>query len=164
MTIEQFLRDLDEVVELVKRRFHKDKVVLLGHSWGTVLGTIYSFRHPEKVSAYVGVAQISNNLEDARLPCEFATTQTHERADDNALRELQAICPSPRSVDDRLALGRRVERFGGMFHGDLSTGKLIWGALCTDEANLIDLVKFGRGNRFSLNHLESENSRLKLDA
>lgn len=32
MTIAQFLRDLDEVVELVKRRFDKDKVVLLGHS------------------------------------------------------------------------------------------------------------------------------------
>ena len=50
MTIEQFLRDLDEVVELVKRRFHKDKVVLLGHSWGTALGTIYSFRHPKKLA------------------------------------------------------------------------------------------------------------------
>lgn len=164
MTIEQFLRDLDEVVELVKRRFHKDKVVLLGHSWGTALGTIYSFRRPEKVSAYVGVAQISNNQEGARLSCEFATAQAHERADDNALRELQEICPSPRSVDDRLALGRRVERFGGTFHGDLSTGKLIWAALCTDEANLIDLVKFGQGNRFSLGLLESENQRLKLDA
>lgn len=50
-----------------------------------------------------------------------------------------------------------------MFHGDLSTGNLIWAALRTDEANVIDLVKFGQGNRFSLNHLESENSCLKLD-
>lgn len=55
MTIEQFLRDLDGVVDLVKQRFHKDKVVLLGHSWGTALGTIYLFRYPEKVGVYVGV-------------------------------------------------------------------------------------------------------------
>jgi pimeloyl-ACP methyl ester carboxylesterase len=60
MTIAQFLRDLDEVVELVKRRFDKDKVVLLGHSWGTVLGTIYAYQHPEKVSAYVSIAQITD--------------------------------------------------------------------------------------------------------
>ena len=55
-----------------------------------------------------------------------------------------------------------MERFGGVFHGDLSTGKLIWAALCTGEANLVDLVKFGQGNRFSLEHLEKENARVNL--
>jgi proline iminopeptidase len=33
MNIAQFVRDLDEVVELVRRRFGKDKVILLPHSW-----------------------------------------------------------------------------------------------------------------------------------
>lgn len=56
MTIAQFLRDLDELVDLVRRRFGQDKVVLLGHSWGTVLGTIYAHEHPRKVAAYVGTA------------------------------------------------------------------------------------------------------------
>jgi pimeloyl-ACP methyl ester carboxylesterase len=37
MTIDRFVRDLDEVVEIVRRRFQKDRVVLLGHSWGTAL-------------------------------------------------------------------------------------------------------------------------------
>jgi len=55
-----------------------------------------------------------------------------------------------------------VERFGGIFHTNLSTGKLIWTALNTDEANLIDLIKFGQGNRFSLVQLENEISRLNL--
>lgn len=162
MTLEQFLSDLDEVVELVRQRFHKDKVVLLGHSWGTALGTIYSYRHPEKVSAYAGVAQIANNMEGARRSCEFALAEAERRANDNALNELRAFCPLLRSVDDRLTLGGWVEHFGGMFHGDLSTGKLIWSALNTDEANLVDLIKFGQGNRFSLIHLEAENARLDL--
>ena len=82
----------------------------------------------------------------------------------NALREFTNLSFAAIGGTIGLALGRRVERFGGTFHGDLSTGKLIWAALCTDEANLIDLVKFGQGNRFSLNHLESENPCLKLDA
>ena len=55
-----------------------------------------------------------------------------------------------------------VERFGGTFHGDLSTGRLIWSALGTDEANWVDLVKFGQGNRFSLTHLWQEFSSLDL--
>ena len=57
-----------------------------------------------------------------------------------------------------------MERFGGIFHTNLSTGKLIWSALNTDEANLIDLIKFGQGNRFSLVQLENEISRLNLSA
>jgi pimeloyl-ACP methyl ester carboxylesterase len=61
MTIEQLLSDLNEVVELVRRRFHQERVVLLGHSWGTILGTMYAHRHPQKVAAYVGVAQIADN-------------------------------------------------------------------------------------------------------
>jgi proline iminopeptidase len=40
-------------------------------------------------------------------------------------------------------------------------GKLIWAALTTDEANLVDLVKFGRGNRFSWTELWCEISQLK---
>ena len=67
MTIAQFVRDLDEVVELVRRRFGKDKVVLLAHSWGTVLGTIYAARYPEKVSVYVGIAQVANAPQGHRL-------------------------------------------------------------------------------------------------
>jgi len=162
MTVAQFLRDLDEVVTLVRRRFDKDKVVLLGHSWGTVLGTIYAHEHPQNVAAYVGIAQISDMARGAQLSYEFALSEAIKRGHRSAIAELRAINPSPTSVDERLTLGKWVERFGGAFHANLSTGNLIWAALSTDEANLIDLVKFGQGNRFSLTRLEGEISRLNL--
>jgi proline iminopeptidase len=163
MTIAQLVRDLDEVVELVKQRFDKEKVVLVGHSWGTVLGTIYASRYPEKVSAYVGVAQIADVPEGRRLSYDFALSEAKKRENAKAVSELEAIGPPPyASVDERLATARWVERFGGTFHADMSTGKLIWAALNTDEANLVDLVKFGRGNRFSLVQLEDQISRLDL--
>lgn len=163
MTMDQFVQDLDEVVDLVRRRFGKDKVVLLGQSWGTVLGTLYASRHPEKVAAYVGVAQMADTAQARRLSYAFALSEAQKRENAKALSELQEIGPPPyASVDDMLTVGTWVERFGGMFHGDLSTGKLIWAALGTDEANLVDLVKFGQGNRFSLEQLEDEISQLNL--
>lgn len=63
MTVAQVLSDLDEVVQLAKHCFNKNKVVLLGHSWGTVLGTRYPYRAPENVAAYVGIAQILPRLD-----------------------------------------------------------------------------------------------------
>jgi pimeloyl-ACP methyl ester carboxylesterase len=163
MTVAQFLRDLDEVVDLVRRRFHKKKVVLIGHSWGTVLGTIYAWQHPEKIAAYVGVAQVADVPEQRRLSYEFALSQARKRGDQEAIAELLPLGPQPHTVSALLTVGKWTERFGGTFHADLSTGKLIWVALNTDEADLTDLVRFGLGNRFSLESLEGEISGLRLD-
>jgi proline iminopeptidase len=162
MTIARLVRDLDELVDSVRSRFSADRVVLLGHSWGTVLGTLYARDHPEKVAAYVGVAQIADFAEGERVSLAWALRQARDRRDERALRALSAMAPAPRSVADELELGRWVERFGGMRRGGLSTGKLIWAALRTDEASLVDLVKFGRGNRFSLEALRPEYSRVDL--
>jgi pimeloyl-ACP methyl ester carboxylesterase len=51
MNVEQFIADLDELVELVRKRLGKSKVTILGHSWGTALGVFYAARFPEKVDA-----------------------------------------------------------------------------------------------------------------
>lgn len=163
MSIAQFVRDLDEVVEQVRSRFNKEKVVLAAHSWGTVPGIIYASRYPEKVSAYMGIAQVADVPEGRRLSYDFALSEAKKRENANAISELEVIGPPPyASVDERLMTGKWVERFGGTFHARLSTGRLIWSALNTDEANLIDLIRFGQGNRFSLVQLEDEISRLNL--
>jgi proline iminopeptidase len=105
MTIGQFQRDLDEVVDLVRQRFGKDRVILLGHSWGTVLGIIYAYEYPEKVAAYVGVAQIANFAEGERLSSEWALAQAIQRDNRRAIADLRAVSPRPRSVDDELTKG-----------------------------------------------------------
>jgi pimeloyl-ACP methyl ester carboxylesterase len=163
MTIDQFVRDLDDVVELVRERFDKDRVVLLGHSWGSALGLLYAARHPAKVAAYVGVGQVADMREGERLSYEFALREARRRGHDDAIEALVKIGPPPHTVDQMLTSRKWVERFGGSFHADLSTGKLIWAALQTDEANLVDLIKFGRGNRFSLEHLWDEFRAFDID-
>ena len=163
MTIDRFVRDLDDVVELVRERFDKDRVVLLGHSWGSALGLMYAARHPAKVAAYVGVGQVADMREGERLSYEFALREARRRGHDDAVEALVKIGAPPHAVDQMLTSRKWVERFGGSFHADLSTGKLIWAALQTDEANLIDLIKFGRGNRFSLEHLWDEFRAFDID-
>ena len=54
----QALEDLDNLVDYALNRFGKDKVIILGHSYGTILGSEYVKLHPEKVSAYIGAAQV----------------------------------------------------------------------------------------------------------
>ncbi len=55
---EQAKEDLDDLVNYALERFGQDKVIILGHSYGTILGSEYVLEHPEKVSAYIGAAQV----------------------------------------------------------------------------------------------------------
>jgi proline iminopeptidase len=162
MTIARMEADLDELVEHVRGRFGKERVVLVAHSWGTVLGTRYAARHPAKVAAYVGIAQIADFAEGERISRQWAFERAIERGHGRAIGALIAMGPIPRTVEEQLEKGRWVEAFGGMYHAGLSTPKLIREALRTEEADLVDLWKFGRGNAFSLSSLRDEYSQVDL--
>ena len=60
LTIEQLLSDTNEVIDYLRERFDQEKIIIIGQSWGTVLGMDYINARPEKVAAYIGVGQVTN--------------------------------------------------------------------------------------------------------
>lgn len=56
------LDDLHCTVAYLKKKYHTDKILLLGHSWGSVLGSAYVQRYGSTVSAYIGMGQVVNML------------------------------------------------------------------------------------------------------
>ncbi len=52
------LSDLDELVDYLRSTYHQERVIIVGHSWGTILGVRYVADNCDKVSAYVGVGQV----------------------------------------------------------------------------------------------------------
>ena len=56
-TFEQALKDVDELVNYLCKRFSKEKVIIMGHSYGTLLGVSYVHKYPEKVDKYIGIGQ-----------------------------------------------------------------------------------------------------------
>ena len=57
-TVERLLSDLDELVDALRARDGRDRLFLLGHSWGSLLGGLYALRRPEKLSAWLPVSQM----------------------------------------------------------------------------------------------------------
>ena len=43
-TVERLLSDLDELVDALRARYGRDRLFLLGHSWGSLLGGLYALR------------------------------------------------------------------------------------------------------------------------
>ena len=60
MTIAQMTKDGTAVADYVRKRLHKDKIILLGHSWGSLLGVHMVEARPDLFSVYVGTGQIAN--------------------------------------------------------------------------------------------------------
>ncbi len=60
LTIDRLVTDMDELVNYLCERFYKDKIIIMGQSWGTVLGMEYLNKNPQKVTAYIGIGQVTD--------------------------------------------------------------------------------------------------------
>jgi pimeloyl-ACP methyl ester carboxylesterase len=90
MTLEQFVSDTLEVTNYLRNRFGKEKIYLMGHSGGTFVGIQAAARAPESYHAYVGVAQMSDQLESERRAYEYMLRQFREKGNEDMVEELEA--------------------------------------------------------------------------
>ncbi|TFW15630.1 alpha/beta hydrolase [Massilia arenosa] len=150
LTMEAVLADLHLVVTHLLRATGRTRLVLLGHSWGSALAFQYAQRHPETVALVAGTGQVADMRAGERLSWEYARAQAAQRRATVAQRNLGGIGPPPHTVERMLVARHWVERFGGTFANGMSTGDLVWGALRRPETSLLDLWRFGAGNRRSL--------------
>ena len=58
LSLDILLEDLKQTVEYIKQKYATDRIFLLGHSWGTMLGTQYIIRYPQTVAGYIGYGQV----------------------------------------------------------------------------------------------------------
>jgi len=161
MTIERFLADFDELVEAVCKRLGKNKVAILGHSWGSALGVLYAARFPEKVAAYVGSGQIGDWMRGEALSYAFALSEAHRLNHHQAVTKLRAIGPPPHTAQSVWTERTWLQRLEGQM-GIKALWKIGRIVLSSPEASILDLPKALRGFRFSLDSLWAEVSRLNL--
>jgi pimeloyl-ACP methyl ester carboxylesterase len=60
LTLERQVADGIELAEALNIRFPKNRVILLGHSWGTIIGTGMVRKRPDLFDAYVGTGQVAS--------------------------------------------------------------------------------------------------------
>jgi pimeloyl-ACP methyl ester carboxylesterase len=97
MSAERMLEDVHEVTAYVKKRLNKDKIILMGHSWGTVLGTMAVQTFPEDYSAYIGVAQILNMADNERVGYERVLELAKAAGNQKDVEVLESVAPYPPS-------------------------------------------------------------------
>lgn len=87
--------DAIELIELLRKKYGQRKVILLGHSWGSVVGLMVAQKRPDLLYAYVGVGQLINFRENERVGYAWTLAEARRRGDAKAVAALEGIAPYP---------------------------------------------------------------------
>ncbi|HKJ10852.1 MAG TPA: alpha/beta fold hydrolase, partial [Ornithinimicrobium sp.] len=95
LTLNRSVDDTLEVTDYLRERFDRDRIYLVGQSWGSTLGVLAAQAAPQKYSAFVGVGQMVSQRETDQIYYDD-TLAWAERTDRPELaEELQQIGPPP---------------------------------------------------------------------
>ena len=86
----QLVSDIVEVTNYLRKRFGREKIYLMGHSGGTFMGIQAAAQAPELYHAYIGVAQMSNQLESERLAYGYMLQRFRDDGNTEMVRRLEA--------------------------------------------------------------------------
>jgi pimeloyl-ACP methyl ester carboxylesterase len=158
ITFARMEADAQEVVQYLRATYRKDKIFVLGHSWGSMLGLELAHEHPEWLYGYVGMGQMILTRESERLGYEATLGAARAAHDAQAVQELEAIAPYP-EADGALPLAKLdVERKWSVKFGGLSWRRdnygYYWraGALSPDYGDA-DLEAIDKGSALTLPRL-----------
>jgi pimeloyl-ACP methyl ester carboxylesterase len=150
MNIAQFVADTRELTSYLLKKFHQDRLVLVGHSWGSVIGALAVSRYPELYSCYVGIGQVGTMAEGEAASYRWTLDQARRRGNRRAVDALVAMGPPPYDGDWRkktITQRGYLARFGGEVHQSRfgASGRVVNGLLFSREYTLTDRVNVIRG-------------------
>lgn len=155
----QFVSDAIELTEHLRKRFSKEKIYLVGHSWGSILGVYTIRKRPDLYYAYIGIGQVVNLIENERLSYAYVLDQARRRGDVNAVKELEGIrdyyLPSKYSIWKIFKQRSYLAKYGGVFHGR-DNYSLLFEADTKGEYSLFDLLPFFLGGYKSISEMWPE--------
>jgi pimeloyl-ACP methyl ester carboxylesterase len=67
LSLDSEVADVLAVTDHLRQRFGRDRIVLLGHSGGSIPAVVAAQRHPEKYRAYIGTGQAVNVRDSDRM-------------------------------------------------------------------------------------------------
>jgi pimeloyl-ACP methyl ester carboxylesterase len=161
MTRERMVEDAVEMVAWLRSEFGKDKVFVLGHSWGSYLGLELARRKPQWMHAYIGMGQVSDAPESERRGWAWTLQQARRDGNAEAIADLESLAPyaqgdAPVPLADLMKQRKWLNFYGGMVHnrrGGEAEGAAI---ALSPEYSDADVAGIWVANDFSVSRLLSE--------
>jgi pimeloyl-ACP methyl ester carboxylesterase len=164
MNSAQIAADGAELVEYLCRTLGKEKICLLGHSWGSIIGVNIAMRCPEKIAAYVGTGQVASWTGAIQAKFDFLMSKAVAVGDAGLISQLEASGPpDPKNSEEVFAFNEKIYLFWP--EADVAWVKYLRSsAPATRAAAPKDFNDFEDGFRFSARTLVSSQMMTDLPA
>jgi pimeloyl-ACP methyl ester carboxylesterase len=95
MTVDRMTKDGIEVAEYVRKHLRKNKIVVLGHSFGTILELGMVRARPDLFYAYVGTGQVADEVKNYSAAYDALLHKAQATGNQQAIDELKRVGPPP---------------------------------------------------------------------
>jgi pimeloyl-ACP methyl ester carboxylesterase len=158
--ISRYVDDAIEVAEHIRNRYHKSRIILMGHSWGTIVGLNAALKRPDLFYVYVGIGQVINTRDNERISFGYALEQARAHENASAISELESTAPYPGDkpiTRERIIIARKWAQFYGGLSAYREASEYFFHApLLSPEYDARNICAIDKGNLFTLGKILPE--------
>jgi pimeloyl-ACP methyl ester carboxylesterase len=164
LTVQSLTDDAHELVKYLTERFNKDKIFIIGGSWGSELGAFLAYRYPERIAAFVGFGQVVDGEQNEALSYEFAYTEAKKAGNQQEIAILESVGPPKKGVykgglDGLLKQRKIMMKYGGYSLDKKKRGfklSFLKPMLFSGEYSPTDIIGMIKGYKFVLGKMWPE--------
>lgn len=142
--------DLLAMTDSISERLGKEKVILIGHSFGTYIGMQAANKAPEKYEAYIGIGQMSDIRESEIESLDYCINQAQKAGNTDDVLYLQGLTDKIKN-GEMVTPRNYVLQYGGTTRLIANPDGNNIGTLLSSEYNLLDVIRYNSGISYSQN-------------
>lgn len=152
-----YIDDGYALTEYLKERFSKEKIYLVGESWGSALGIFLVSRYPESYHAFIGTGQMIDFAETERIDYALAMEMAEKNGDTALVKKLLSNGEPPYYGNDVTWKSAVYLNYLSNYmarHPDIQNpGYNTLRDIASPEYGLLDKINFVRGIIGTYNHV-----------
>lgn len=153
--IETYVQDTHSLVKILLKRFEQDKLFLVGHSWGSVIGLMFCKQHPELIQTYIGCGQVVNMKKSSEIAYRFAMNHATKKAA-KKLTQIDCSYRGDHWLNDLLFVTKQVVKHKGSLYGASNYNRLVFDFIFSKDYGIKDLINREKGSLQGIHTLWQE--------
>ena len=162
LKINNIVNDAISLIEILRDRFKKNRIYLVGHSFGSLIGIILSQKIPQYIKAYISIGQVVNINEGDKFIYKILLKKVNNENYQRGIKILKNIGKPPYKTQDSInKLNKLIQKYkGDVFK--FSKISLMLKSISFKYYNLFDWFKFLGGIIISNRYMYSDMSSINL--
>lgn len=160
MTLDHLITDTKDLAEMLQGRFQQEKLLLVGHSWGSALGALTAQRYPELFHALVGVGPLVHGQENETRFYNYVLERAQQLKRMATLRRLHLLGEPDAAANSFLMRWWWLYRMGNLFYQSRDLATALWTGLRFYAPR--EVPRYFQALFFSLESLWSTKLRINL--